>query len=86
LLGCILSKEGVRIDLKRVKGIMEIPLPYSQKGIQPFFRRINFMRQFVPNFAEISKPLFDMQKKYRNLKWSDEAVGYLPLFPYLLSY
>jgi hypothetical protein len=63
LLGHIVSKDGVRIDPERVKGIMEIPLPASKKSIQSFFGRINFVRQFIPNFAEIVKPISDMLKK-----------------------
>jgi hypothetical protein len=73
LLGHIVSKEGVRIDPERVKRIMEIPLPTSKKAIQSFFGRINFVRQFIPNFAEIVKPISDMLKKGHDLKWSDEA-------------
>jgi hypothetical protein len=73
LLGDIVSKEEVRIDLERVKGIMEIPLPSSQKGILSFFGRINFVRWFMPNFAEIAKPISDMLKKGHDLKWSNKA-------------
>jgi hypothetical protein len=69
----IVSKEGVRIDPERVKDIMEIPLPSSRKGIQSFFGRINFVRRFVPNIAEMAKPTSDMLKKDDDLKWSDEA-------------
>jgi hypothetical protein len=73
LLGHIVSKKGVRIDPERIKRIMEIPLPSSRKGIQSFFDRINVLRCFVPNFAEIAKPIYDILKKDDNLKWSDEA-------------
>jgi hypothetical protein len=73
LLGHFVSKERVRIDPRRVKGIMEILLPSSKKGIQSFFGRINFERPFVPNFAKIAKPISDMLKKDHDLKWSDKA-------------
>jgi hypothetical protein len=73
LLGHNVSKEGVRIDPERVKGIMEIPLPFSRKDIQSFFGRIIFVRRFVPNIADIAKPIYDMLKKDHDLKWSDEA-------------
>ena len=73
LLGHIVSKEGVRIDPERVKGIMEIPLPSSRKGILSFFGRINFVRWFMPNFAEIAKPISDMLKKDHDLMWSDKT-------------
>ena len=36
LLGHIVSKEGVRINLERVSGIQEVPLPSTIKGIQSF--------------------------------------------------
>jgi len=31
------------------------------------------VRQFIPNFTEIVKPISDMLKKGHDLKWSDEA-------------
>jgi hypothetical protein len=73
LLGHVLSKEGVRIDPERIKGIMEIPRPSTRKGIQSFFGRINFVRHFMLNFAEIANPIYDMLKKGHGLKWSDGA-------------
>jgi hypothetical protein len=73
LLGDIVSKDGVRIDLNRVKGIQEMPLSASKKEIQCFFGQINFMSRFIPNFAKIVKPISDMRKKDHDLKWSDEA-------------
>jgi hypothetical protein len=73
LLGHIVSKDGVRIDPERVNGIQEVPLPKNKKGIQSFFGQINFVRRFIPNFAEIVRPISNMLKKGHDLKWSDEA-------------
>ena len=50
LLGHIVSKEGVRIDLERVKSSDNIKVPKIVKTIQSFFGQINFVRIFESIF------------------------------------
>ena len=57
LLGHIVSKKGISIDPERIKAIEQIPLPHNKKGMQSFMGTINFVRRFVPDFAQIVKPL-----------------------------
>ena len=57
LLGLVVTKEGVKIDLKRVKAIKEISLPKNLKTLRSFFGKINFIHRFTPNFTEISRLL-----------------------------
>ena len=73
LLGHIVSEEGVKIDPARVEEIQSIPLPRSNKDIQRFLGKINFLRRFVPNYAEIIKKITDMLKKDAEVKWDKEA-------------
>ena len=62
LLGHIISKKGISIDLERIEFISQIPLPHNKKGMQSFMGTINFVRRFVPDFAQIVKPLQQMVK------------------------
>ena len=39
--------------------------------MQSFLGKINFVRRFVPNFAQIVRPLQDLIKKYILFKWYD---------------
>ena len=48
LLGHIMSKDGIRIDPKRVMAIDKIPKPKNVKGIQSFFGQVNFLRRLLP--------------------------------------
>ena len=73
LLGHIVSKEGVKIDPARVEAIQTIPLPRSKKDIQRFLGKINFLRRFVSNYAEIVKNITDMLKKNAEVRWDKEA-------------
>jgi hypothetical protein len=43
ILGHIVSKDGVKVDPERIKGIKEIPLPQNKKALQSFFGKINFI-------------------------------------------
>ena len=73
ILGHIVTKYGVRIDPKRVEVINSIPLPRNKKEVQVFLGRINFLRRFIPNYAEIVRHITDMLKKNNEVKWSQES-------------
>jgi len=70
LIGHIVSKEGVRIDPKRVEVIKNLPLSRRTKEIQSFLGKIIFLRSFVPNYVEIVKEITDMLKKAAQVKWT----------------
>ena len=57
LLGFVVSKEGMIIDLEHVEAISNIGLSNYHKAMQSFLGKINFVRRFVPNFAQVVKTL-----------------------------
>ena len=63
LLGHMVSKKGISLDPERIKAIEQIPLPHNKKGMQSYMGTINFVRRFVPDFAQIVKPLQQMVKQ-----------------------
>ena len=73
LLGHIISKDGIRIDPERIQAILQIPYPRNIKELQEFLGKINFLRRFIPNLAELIRLLSDMLKKYAKVKWSLET-------------
>jgi ribonuclease HI len=72
LLGHIVSAEGVRIDPSRVEAIQTLSLPRSRKEVQAFLGKINFLRRFVSNFAELVKHITTMLRKGNEVKWTVE--------------
>ena len=73
LLGHIVSKDGLTIDLERTKEILALSLPKHKKGIQIFLGRINFVRRFIPNLSTMVKPLTTMLKKNMVFAWTMEG-------------
>ena len=71
ILGFIVSKDWTIIDPKRVEAIEKIGLLGSKKSMQSFLGNINFVRIFVPYFAQIVRPLQDLVKKESLLKYFD---------------
>jgi hypothetical protein len=72
LLGHIVSAEGVRIDPSRVEALQTLSLPRSKKEVQAFLGKINFLRRFVSNFAELVKHITAMLRKGNEVKWTTE--------------
>jgi len=66
-LGVIIGKDGVRMEKKKVQGVIEWPVPKSMKNMQKFLVLANYYRQFVKDFAKIARPLYEMMRK--KIKW-----------------
>ena len=73
LLGHIISKDGIRIDPDRIQAILQVPHPRNIKELQAFLGKINFLRRFIPNLAELIRLLNNMLKKDSKVKWTMEA-------------
>jgi hypothetical protein len=73
LLGHIISKKGIKIDPSRVEGILKIGTLHSKKEVQPFLGKVNFLRRFILNLAEIIKHITYMLRKGNKIKWNLEA-------------
>jgi hypothetical protein len=63
ILGHIVTQYGIRIDPERVEAIQIISLPRHKQEVQSFLGKINFLRCFIPNFAEIVKEITNILKK-----------------------
>ena len=73
LFGHIISERGIKIDPDRVAAIQQIGLPRNKKEIQSFLGKVNFLRRFITNFAEVVKYINSMLKKDITFQWSREA-------------
>ena len=54
LLGFIVSKDGIRLDPLKVEAIINLPSPSSLHQLQSLQGKANFLRHFIPNYAEVA--------------------------------
>ena len=69
-LGHFVTPDGIETDESKVTAITEIPSPRTVKQVQSFVAACSWYRRFVPNFADIARPLTDLLKKNRPFKWT----------------
>ena len=67
-LGVIIGEDRVRIEKKKVQRVIEWPVPKSVKDMQKFLGLANYYRQFVKDFVNIARLLYEMIRK--EIKWS----------------
>jgi len=68
-LGCILSKDGLKVDPEKVKAILDWPVPSNVKEIQSFIGLCNYYRIFIKEFAKIAQPLHKLTRKNDPFLW-----------------
>jgi hypothetical protein len=73
LLGHIISKEGIKIDPSRIEAIQKLEHPRNIKELQSFIGKINFLRRFIPNMAELLRNITNMLKKDKKIKWDSKS-------------
>ncbi|CAI7825385.1 unnamed protein product, partial [Closterium sp. NIES-53] len=72
-LGHVISRDGIKIDLAKIKTIQEWKPPTNITELQSFLGFVNYVRRFIPNMARITSPLTDLLHKDRNCVWGEEA-------------
>ena len=67
----MVSKNGVHVDLEKIKAIQEWPTPKSVGDIRSFHGLASFYRRFVPNFSTLASPLNELVKKNVAFTWGE---------------
>lgn len=62
-LGHTVSNDQIKPKEKAVQKIKEMPRPRNKKQVRSFLGALNYYRKFIPNCAEIMKPLTELTKK-----------------------
>ena len=73
-LGLIISKDGIRMDPKKIETIQNWNTPENLKDVQAFIGFANFYRRFVKGFSRIAGPLTAMSKKKIPFVWTDDCA------------
>lgn len=72
-MGHIVSNDDIKIDPNRVSVILKIDIPWNKKEVQSFISKVNFLRRFLPNFAENCNRITCMLRKDNGIKWTAKS-------------
>ena len=66
-LGVVIGLEGIKMEKKKVKVVLDWLVPKSVKDIQKFLGLANYYRRFIEEFVKIARPLYELTRKEQ--KW-----------------
>ena len=47
MLGFVVSRKGIEVDLDKVKAILEMLEPHTEKQVRGFLGRLNYISRFI---------------------------------------
>ena len=67
-LGTLVGVDGCRPDPEKTKAIADMPLPANVHHLRRFLGMASYYRRYIPGFADIAQPLYELAKKNAKLK------------------
>ena len=71
LLGFMVSQRGIKVD--KIKAIVEMKLPRTEKKIRGFLGRIQYISKFIAQLTMTCKPIFRLLKKEVPTVWNEQC-------------
>jgi len=63
LLGFIVSQKGIEVDPEKVRAILEMSQPRTEKKVRDFLERLNYSARFISQLTAICELLFRLLRK-----------------------
>ena len=72
-LGHEISDLGIKPSKEKTKDLMNARIPGNSTELRSFIGFVNYYRNFVPNMAKILYPLYHLEKKDVEFKWTKDC-------------
>ena len=74
------------MDPDKVKAILEIPEPHTEKQVWGFLGRLNYIARFISQLTVTCEPFFKLLCKNQSVKWDDDCrVAFERIKRYLMN-
>ena len=72
-LGHVVSKDGIMVDPKKIKAVVDWPTPSTVSEIQSFLGLAGYYRRFVQDFLKLAASLTRLTQKNVRYQWTDDC-------------
>ena len=63
LLRFLVSDSGIEVDQSKIKAILDMPPPKSEKEIRGFLGRLQYISRFIAKLTSTCEPIFKLLRK-----------------------
>lgn len=70
-LGKLVSAEGIKVSPSKVEAVLKWPVPTTRKELMSFLGFVNYHRDHVPNFAEVTAVLYELAHQEDTASWEN---------------
>ena len=79
----MVSEQGIEVDPDKIKVILDMPVPRTNKKIRGFLGRLQYISRFITRLRNICEPIFHLLRKNQPTIWNDD---YQPAFEKIKEY
>ncbi|RVW64040.1 Retrovirus-related Pol polyprotein from transposon opus [Vitis vinifera] len=73
LLGHIVSERGIEVDPEKIRAILDMPAPRTERKIRGFLGRLQYINHFIAKITNICKLIFCLLRKSQPIVWDDDC-------------
>jgi len=73
LLGFIVCQKGIEVDPNKMRAIIEMPTPNTEKEVRGFLGRLNYIARFISQLTSTCEPIFKLLHKNQAVKWNEDC-------------
>ncbi|WJZ92665.1 hypothetical protein VitviT2T_011649 [Vitis vinifera] len=73
LLGYMVSKRGIQVDPDKIRAILDMPAPTTEREIRGFLGRLQYISRFIARLTDICEPIFRLLRKSQPTVWDDQC-------------
>lgn len=85
-MGHVVSKEGIAVDLEKIRSIMEWVTLKNVDEVRYFMGLESYYKRFIKNFSQISYPITSLQRKGKKFEWTEECEASFEQLKQLLTH
>ena len=72
-LGHLLTRDGIKPQVEKVKVLTELKPPTSAKGVREFLGMVGYYRKFISRFADAARPLTRLIRRDVKFEWTKDC-------------
>ena len=73
LLGHIVSEQGIEVDPKKIRAILDMPAPRTEREVRGFLGKLQYISHFIARLSDICEPIFRLLRKNQPTVWNDDC-------------